>query len=478
MSEPGGTETSATLRRIERAAGGLATASVARMDETLPWFRDLPADQRSWVMLVAQAGVRSLVQWLRQGGGATDRTQEVSDEVFAAAPQALARSISLQQTVALIKVTIDVVEEQVSELAVPGEEQSLREAVLRFSREIAFAAARVYARAAESRGSWDARLQALLVDALLRGDSPDVLASRAAALGWTDAPPVAVAVGRSPGGEVAAVLHTVYRQARRIGVEVIGGVHGDRLVIVLGGAADPVAATEKLRTAFGEGPVVVGPAVPSLDEATESARAALAGFRAAPAWPTAPCPVAAGRAAAGTRAGRRHRGPPPVAPRRVRGTGPVRRRAAGDARRVLRRRRHAGERGPGAVRAPEHRALPAEADRRGDRLLAAGPARRLRAAGRADCGYGSTRWYRAHGLRPAMDRPTQIVVCRFPPKVLVRFRAVRYSATRRYPSESYTCSPYSLPDRVRRSPASSRRGSTSPAPRRVCAGGRRWPGWT
>ncbi|MGC4889262.1 PucR family transcriptional regulator [Micromonospora sp. NBC_01392] len=293
VSEPGGTETSATLRRIERAAGSLATASVARMDESLLWFRELPADQRSWVMLVAQAGVRSLVQWLRQGGGATDRTQEVSDEVFAAAPVALARSISLQQTVALIKVTIEVVEEQVSELAVPGEEQSLREAVLRFSREIAFAAARVYARAAETRGSWDARLQALLVDALLRGDSPDVLASRAAALGWSDAPPVAVAVGRSPGGEVSAVLHTVYRQARRIGVEVIGGVHGDRLVIVLGGAADPLAAAGKLRTAFGDGPVVVGPAVPSLDEATESARAALAGFRAAPAWPTAPCPVAA-----------------------------------------------------------------------------------------------------------------------------------------------------------------------------------------
>lgn len=293
VSEPGGTELSATLRRIERAAGALATASVSRMDETLPWFRELPADQRSWVMLVAQAGVRSLVQWLHGGGGTTDSTQEVSDEVFATAPQALARSITLQQTVALIKVTIDVVEEQVSHLAVKGEEQQLREAVLRFSREIAFAAARVYARAAESRGSWDARLQALLVDALLRGDSRDVLASRAAALGWADAPPVSVAVGRSPGGEVAAVLHTVYRQARRIGVEVIGGVHGDRLVIVLGGAADPVAATEKLLPAFGDGPVVVGPGVPSLDEATESARAALAGFRAAPAWPTAPRPVSA-----------------------------------------------------------------------------------------------------------------------------------------------------------------------------------------
>jgi hypothetical protein len=301
----------ATLRRIERSAGSLATASVARMDETLPWFRELPADQRAWVMLVAQAGVRSLVEWLRQGGGAAGSPQEVSDEVFATAPRALARSISLQQTVALIKVTIDVFEEQVSHLAAPGEEQLLREVVLKFSREIAFAAARAYARAAESRGAWDARLQALLVDALLRGDSADVLASRAAALGWADEPPVAVAVGRSPGGEVAAVLHTVYRAARRIGVEVIGGVHGDRLVVVLGGASDPLAATEKLLAGFGSGPVVVGPAVPRLDEATDSARAALAGFRAAPAWPTAPRPVAAAdllpeRALAGDSAARRN----------------------------------------------------------------------------------------------------------------------------------------------------------------------------
>jgi hypothetical protein len=159
---------------------------------------------------------------------------------------------------------------------------------------VAFAAARVYARAAESRGTWDARLQALLVDALLRGDSTDELASRAAALGWADSPSVVVAVGRSPGGDVPAVLHTVHRLARRIGLEVLGGVHGDRLVVVLGGTPDPLNAAEKLLAGFGDGPVVVGPPVPTLDEAGESARAAMAGFRAAPAWPTAPRPVAAG----------------------------------------------------------------------------------------------------------------------------------------------------------------------------------------
>jgi DNA-binding PucR family transcriptional regulator len=76
-------------------------------------------------------------------------------------------------------------------------------------------------------------------------------------------------------------------------VEVISGVHGDRLVVVLGGAPDPLAAAAQLAPSFGDGPVVVGPAVPSLDQATESARAALAGFRAAPAWPGAPSVVSA-----------------------------------------------------------------------------------------------------------------------------------------------------------------------------------------
>ena len=35
-----------TLRRLERWSGALATRAVARMDEELPWFRDMPADRR------------------------------------------------------------------------------------------------------------------------------------------------------------------------------------------------------------------------------------------------------------------------------------------------------------------------------------------------------------------------------------------------------------------------------------------------
>jgi DNA-binding PucR family transcriptional regulator len=45
--------------------------------------------------------------------------------------------------------------------------------------------------------------------------------------------------------------------------------------------------------AFGEGPVVIGPTVPSLAEAHRSAADALSGLRAVAAWPAAPRPVPA-----------------------------------------------------------------------------------------------------------------------------------------------------------------------------------------
>mgnify|MGYP003694129803 CR=1 FL=1 len=130
-----------------------------------PGFAALPADQRSWVMLVAQAGIASFVEWLRS----PDDVLRLTGEVFGTAPRAMARTVSLQHTVELVRETISVAEEQVPLLAAAGDEGVLREELLRFSREIAFAAARVCAGAAESRGAWDARLEALVIEGLVRG---------------------------------------------------------------------------------------------------------------------------------------------------------------------------------------------------------------------------------------------------------------------------------------------------------------------
>ncbi len=278
----------ATLRQLERASGALASRAVARMDEALPWFRAMPADQRSWVTLVAQAGIASLVEWCRH----PDHPPKLTGEVFGAAPRELARVVALKQTVDLIKVTVEVVEEHVGSVAEPGNEDALRLAVLRFSREVAFATAHVYASFAENRGAWDARLEALVVDALVRGERSEELSGRAAALGWDARTPVIVLVGATPPG-VGDPHNAVRRAARSKRSEVLVGVHADQLLVALGAHTDLQAVAERVSREFGPGAVVSGPVVDGLGRAGESAASALAGLRAAAAWPEAPRPVPA-----------------------------------------------------------------------------------------------------------------------------------------------------------------------------------------
>ncbi len=284
-----------TVRRMERATGTLGSAAIAAMDERLPWFRKMSAENRSWLGLVAQAGIAAFLDWIRH----PERNRPALTEVFGTAPRELARAVSLQHAVEMVRVIIDAVEFQVDELAAPGDERELREAVLTYAREIAFSAAQVYARTAEARGAWDARLEALVVDSLVRGEAEDSLHAWASALNWSSSP-VAVVVGTigdedSQGGDLGPepLIEDIHAQARRARLDMLAGVQGNRLILVLGGTDDPIAAAERFAGRFGPGPVIAGPLVRDLRAASVSARAALAALRAAPAWPEAPRPSGA-----------------------------------------------------------------------------------------------------------------------------------------------------------------------------------------
>jgi len=268
---------------------GLSRSAATRMDETLPWYRALSAEDRSWVGLVAQAGIGAFVAWLNQPDG----TLAITADVFGTAPRELTRSVTLRQTLDLVRTVISVVEDEVDGLAVPGEQHTLREAVLRYSREVAFAAAEVYAQAAEARGAWDARLESLVVDAVLRGEADDALQSRAAALGWDAVTGVVVVAGNAAAGSAEEVVEQLRRRTRRLRVDALTAVQGGRLVAVLGGVTEPLRTVTDLDDCFGPGAVVVGPVVPHLFAAGRSARAALSGLVAARAWPDAPRPVLA-----------------------------------------------------------------------------------------------------------------------------------------------------------------------------------------
>ncbi|PLW73261.1 PucR family transcriptional regulator, partial [Streptomyces sp. DJ] len=258
-----------TLRRLEKSAGRLAAAAIARMDEALPWYRAMPPENRSWIGLVAQAGIAAFTEWFRH----PEAPQAISTDVFGTAPRELTRAVTLRQTVEMVRTTIEVMESAIDEVAAPGDESALREALLVYSREIAFATAQVYAQAAEARGAWDARLESLVVNAILSGEAEEGMLSRAAALGWRSPDRVVVVLGTAPDGDNELTVDAIRRAARHARLQVLTGVLGERLVVVAGGPGDPIRIAKALIGPYAPGPVVVGPVVPDLVSATRSAQA-------------------------------------------------------------------------------------------------------------------------------------------------------------------------------------------------------------
>jgi len=281
-----------TLRNLERASGSMASASVAAMEERLNWFQRLPAEQRASVLLITQHGAAGFVDWLRD----SRKGLKLTTETFRAAPEELSRWISLRQTVALVRLAIEVFEQQLPQFAANETERAvLIEGILRYGREVAFAAANSYAAAAEARGAWDARLEALVVDGIVRGEAEESVLSRAAALGWDPAAKATVLVGNPPPDDPPAIVARVRSRAARIGRPVLLDVQGSRLVIVVAGPTEGPAGNDdvlaELAPAFADGPIVAGPAVGSLAEAHRSAAEALSGLRAVAGRPSAPRPT-------------------------------------------------------------------------------------------------------------------------------------------------------------------------------------------
>ena len=279
---------------LRRSIGGLSTAATARMADELPWFRELSAEDQSWVGMILQAGIRSFVDWFRDGGQTDDQASgpAVATSVFGAAPRALAGVITLQQTVDLVKLSIEVVESNVEAIVAEDDAAEVHRAISRYAREVAFATAEVYARAAEVRGAWDARLEALVVDAVLRAETDEAVFSRASALGWKTRGTVCVVLGTVPARRTETDLFDeVRRTAGAHGMDALCAVQGERLVVLLGGVADPRRAAELIADLFGDGPVVAGPVAADLAGAAVSARAAVSAYRSVPGWPDAPRPV-------------------------------------------------------------------------------------------------------------------------------------------------------------------------------------------
>ena len=279
------------LRRLKQYSGRFSTEAVTVMQDRLPFFAELEASQRASLALVVQTAVANFVEWMTDPHSNVNYTARA----FELMPQDLTRRIALRHSVDMLRVTMEFFEE-VGPLLARSDEQltALTVGILKYSRDLAFSAATAYADAAEARGAWDSRMEASVVDAVVRGDTGPELVSRAAALNWDTTAPATVVVGTPAPGQESQASQNVRDIAINHGRAALTDVHGTYLVAIVSGQLTP---TEKvfgdLLDAFSDGPVVIGPTAPMLTAAYHSASEAISGMNAVAGWRGAPRPVLA-----------------------------------------------------------------------------------------------------------------------------------------------------------------------------------------
>ncbi|PLS31950.1 PucR C-terminal helix-turn-helix domain-containing protein [Bifidobacterium margollesii] len=286
-----------------------------RMNTEMRWYHDLTPDDKNQLNIVAETAVANFVDWYRESKDAIERASAVTpelprprtDEIFFVAPLEFTKSISLNQVVELTRFIVDSTEANVSRFAEPGMEQATLNAMMYYSREVAFSAANVYASSAQARGDWDARLEALTIADLLDGTASHQVASRLNLLGWHgEFACFAVAGVLSHTGDISLSLaHRHVRQAvRTLGGECLVSEHDDLTVLLIdprrGDHSDhndhsmePDDFVQALLPLFDSSPVCVGPLKENLPGASYTIRAAVHSRQAAKCLANVPRPLRA-----------------------------------------------------------------------------------------------------------------------------------------------------------------------------------------
>ncbi len=249
--------------------------------QELEWFEALSSDAQGWVSEVVYAGLARFLLWLNN----PEEPLGTSNTGLGSVPAAAAHAVTLGQTVELIRTALDAGAAVAVTMASEGDEEWLLEQIALYGREIAFAAALVYARVAEQRGALAARQSSDLVDALIDDRSSAAIELLASRVGFASSQPVRVAACL-PSTDPQLALAAIERAARKLDRQVVTALHEGLIVAIwlTRTREHPLTIGRQL---FGQyaSAVVAGPAS-SIIHAGPAVRRAIAGLTARPARPT------------------------------------------------------------------------------------------------------------------------------------------------------------------------------------------------
>lgn len=279
---------SEAVSALRQAQTRILEVALDRISAGQDWYAELSQTARDQIASVAGMGVASFVLSIESPAEAPE-----PGRIFAVAPAELTGEISLQQTLAMVRTVLEVVIEEAPTAVPEPDQDALRIRALTFGRDVGFAAAEVYALAAEAHGAWDARLESVAVDAILH-ESSALAAERATSAGWGHSHAVLpiACQARLDAMAISKIRHVLTHRAD----DALISVRGDSVIIILGVREGPnaersIRALARDIAARVDGPSVIGHLVPGIIHAGPSLRSALEGLRARRAWAECPNPV-------------------------------------------------------------------------------------------------------------------------------------------------------------------------------------------
>lgn len=257
-----------SIKQLRVASETLRPTLAKSMQAEHGWFRGLPQSRQEVLVGVASAGIAGFADWLEN----PEAREQIPQQLLESSPQELIKSLSLQETLQLLKIVSSAIAELLPDQEIAKELQG-------FALSYSFAAADLYSRASERGGLWDSQLEALIIDSIVSGEREQDISSRVSALGWRGRGPVSALIGsHSPEFDV-----DLMRKAARVHkADILVGTAATKLVTIIGFRDADLANGESfwkvatdLSHTFGNGKVILGPRVENINLARRSARSAL-----------------------------------------------------------------------------------------------------------------------------------------------------------------------------------------------------------
>jgi hypothetical protein len=306
--------TSVELSRDERIlADHLLRIVVDEATSQLEWYPELRPEDRDMLNDVVEAAIDNFILWAKEFFGMLNSNDDVRDvaseafkrqrqQIFAmlsksaevlyhAVPVNYTKAISFDQTLQMMRFTVDVIENNISILTSIGDAPHLIGALLYFSRETAYTVAQVLASSAKDRGASRAHLEEITIQTLLEGTVDRTLQLRMTALGWIDDYSSFCIVGQPADDQrfaVESALDEIRAAVNSDNAECCARVFENLYIVLVKLDSDDDTLIDmqiericsKISQYFSESPICRSPLYEGLEGASLAVRSAMSGFEA------------------------------------------------------------------------------------------------------------------------------------------------------------------------------------------------------